>query len=65
MTDIDVDPDSPDDLELTEHSGSNSPRPTRQEVPDVAPQCSEAQADGVPCEELGRLCEECERVSRG
>jgi hypothetical protein len=25
------------------------------------PPCPEAQADGVPCEELGRDCEDCER----
>lgn len=25
--------------------------------------CPEAQADGVPCTELGRNCEECERAS--
>ena len=24
--------------------------------------CSEAQADGVPCTEVGRTCEECERA---
>jgi hypothetical protein len=26
--------------------------------------CSEAQADGVPCTELGRECEQCERAAR-
>lgn len=25
--------------------------------------CSEAQADGVPCFELGRECEECEKAA--
>lgn len=25
------------------------------------PPCPESQADGVPCEELGRDCEDCER----
>ena len=25
--------------------------------------CDQAQADGVPCTELGRLCEVCERVT--
>jgi hypothetical protein len=25
--------------------------------------CSEAQADGVPCTELGRECERCERAA--
>ena len=27
------------------------------------PLCAEAQADGVPCYELGRDCETCERAS--
>lgn len=27
--------------------------------------CSEAQADGVPCHELGRECETCEKATRG
>ena len=27
-----------------------------------APLCAEAQADGVPCYELGRDCETCERA---
>ena len=26
--------------------------------------CAEAQADGVPCTELGRDCEQCERAAR-
>lgn len=26
------------------------------------PLCAEAQADGVPCYELGRYCETCERA---
>lgn len=26
------------------------------------PPCAQAQADGVPCQELGRACEECERA---
>ena len=26
--------------------------------------CAEAQADGVPCLELGRLCDECGRAAR-
>lgn len=26
------------------------------------PPCPEAQADGVPCPELGRDCEDCERA---
>ncbi|MGD8868797.1 MAG: hypothetical protein PVI01_14300 [Gemmatimonadales bacterium] len=26
------------------------------------PPCGEAQADGVPCEELGGDCEDCERA---
>ncbi len=25
--------------------------------------CAEAQADGVPCTELGKICEECERAA--
>jgi len=29
------------------------------------PLCAEAQADGVPCTELGRDCETCERAVRG
>jgi hypothetical protein len=27
--------------------------------------CAEAQADGVPCSELGRECETCEKATRG
>lgn len=26
------------------------------------PPCGEAQADGVPCDELGRDCEDCEKA---
>lgn len=26
--------------------------------------CAEAQADGVPCEEIARDCEECERAGK-
>ena len=34
-------------------------------VQDLSACCPEAQADGVPCTELGRSCDECERaVSR-
>jgi hypothetical protein len=29
----------------------------------VGPLCAEAQADGVPCYELGRDCQTCERAS--
>jgi len=29
---------------------------------DVELLCSEAQADGVPCTEVGRACETCERA---
>ena len=28
----------------------------------VTPMCAEAQADGVPCYELGRDCETCEKA---
>ena len=37
-------------------------KPARE--PDLDPEllCSEAQADGVPCTEVGRACEECERA---
>jgi len=28
------------------------------------PPCEQAQADGVPCTELGRACETCEQAAR-
>ena len=31
------------------------------ERPGTGALCPESQADGVPCEELGRECEECDR----
>ena len=31
---------------------------------DMMKMCPEAQADGVPCPELGRSCEVCERALR-
>jgi len=37
--------------------------PERKPVPiQLAACCPEAQADGVPCTELGRDCEQCERA---
>ncbi len=39
-------------------------RPERKSIPlqELSARCPEAQADGVPCTELGRNCEECERA---
>jgi hypothetical protein len=42
-----------------------NPRESRKskEKPETPhPLCAEAQADGVPCYELGRYCETCERA---
>ncbi|HEX5139083.1 MAG TPA: hypothetical protein VFY93_19090 [Planctomycetota bacterium] len=42
-----------------------NPRETRkagEKAPPPHPLCPEAQADGVPCYELGRYCETCERA---
>ncbi len=46
------------------------PRAPEKAVPKAPPEprwdpellCSEAQADGVPCTEVGRACAECERA---
>lgn len=41
-----------------------NPRESRkpeEKAPVPHPLCAEAQADGVPCYELGRFCEVCER----
>jgi len=40
-------------------------KPTRKPVTDTSrwlPPCEQAQADGVPCTEVGRDCEICERA---
>ena len=48
----------------------NPPRQRRQELeqdavrPGLGVLCTEAQADGVPCNELGIECEKCERAQR-
>jgi hypothetical protein len=36
-------------------------RRAREKAPVPHPLCAEAQADGVPCYEVGRCCEVCER----
>ena len=41
---------------------ADSPKPGR--ILDLMKMCPEAQADGVPCPELGRSCEHCERALR-
>ena len=41
------------------------PAVTKQDGFEGVAMCAEAQADGVPCTELGRRCEECERVAQG
>jgi hypothetical protein len=37
-------------------------RKGREAAPRTHPLCAEAQADGVPCYEVGRECETCERA---
>jgi hypothetical protein len=37
-------------------------RKERKAAPRTHPLCAEAQADGVPCYEVGRACETCERA---
>lgn len=43
-------------------------RPDRKAAPETGwleegwPPCAQAQADGVPCQEIGRDCEECEKA---
>jgi hypothetical protein len=39
-------------------------RTTEEKAPRPHPLCEEAQADGVPCYELGRYCETCERARK-
>jgi hypothetical protein len=61
---------SGDDRPFSEHPYSDLPSRNRsgavrksRRMPHVqAPLCAEAQADGVPCYELGRDCETCERA---
>jgi hypothetical protein len=42
----------------------SKPSPSEVRKPESGPGalCSEAQADGVPCTELGRSCETCEKA---
>ncbi|MHC4548560.1 MAG: hypothetical protein ACYTEZ_07265 [Planctomycetota bacterium] len=40
----------------------NRARKTEQEVERWLPPCEQAQADGVPCTEVGRRCEICENA---
>jgi hypothetical protein len=42
--------------------GENPREKTKEKPPAPHPLCAEAQADGVPCYELGRYCEACERA---
>lgn len=37
-------------------------RKARKPAAGIHPLCAEAQADGVPCYEVGRACETCERA---
>jgi hypothetical protein len=61
---------SKDDRPFSEHPYSDLPsqnrsgavRKNRRMKKIQAPLCAEAQADGVPCYELGRDCETCERA---
>lgn len=34
----------------------------RRRIDTGGPPCGEAQADGVPCDELGRDCEDCDKT---
>lgn len=50
-----------------EHKKKNSadetaPKPDPEERPGSGALCDQAQADGVPCFEIGRECETCEHV---
>ena len=38
------------------------PEPDTRDIEERWPPCAEAQADGVPCQELGRDCEKCEKA---
>jgi hypothetical protein len=61
---------SSDDRPFSEHPYSDLPsgarahaaRKNRRMESGQVPLCAEAQADGVPCYELGRDCETCERA---
>jgi hypothetical protein len=61
---------STDDRPFSEHPYSDLPsrnrtgagRKARRMQTVQGPLCAEAQADGVPCYELGRDCETCERA---
>ena len=51
----------------TKKRGRREPSRERPQVAPPAPEwpsaglCADAQADGVPCSEPGRLCEQCDR----
>lgn len=58
-------PASDDPYSDLPYDARSHPRPGRR-APDLSlgALCAEAQADGVPCFELGRDCETCERAYR-
>jgi hypothetical protein len=43
-------------------SARETKKPRKKTAAAPHPLCAEAQADGVPCYEVGRHCEECERA---
>jgi hypothetical protein len=53
-------------IQVAESKKSNDARTEKAkggDTPGTGALCSEAQADGVPCFELGRECEECEKAA--
>jgi hypothetical protein len=50
--------------DLPYDSATHPHRKTRRPEISLGALCAEAQADGVPCFELGRDCETCERAYR-
>lgn len=42
--------------------GTKTRKPRKKTTAEPHPLCAEAQADGVPCTDVGRHCEECERA---